>query len=80
MPTCNNSLTILHLNIRSLNKNFDELHEFLASFRIRPDVNYLTKTQIKNDSLVNIAIPQYKLRHVDSQTSAGGVAVYVSDH
>ena len=80
MPNCNNSLTILHFNIRSLNKNFDHLHEFLVSIRIRPDVICLTETRIKNDPLVNITIPQYKFYHVDSQTSAGGVAVYVSDN
>ena len=80
MPNCNNSLTILHLNIKSLNKNFDQLHEFLVSIRIRPDVICLTKTRIKNDPLVNITIPQYKFYHVDSQISAGGVAVYVSDN
>ena len=27
-----------------------------------------------------MTIPQYKFYHVDSQTSAGGVAVYVSDN
>ena len=80
MPNCNNSLTILHLNIRSLNKNFDQLHEFLVSIRIRPDVICLTETRIKNDPLVNITIPQYKFYHVDSQISAGRVAIYVSDN
>ena len=73
-------MTILHLNIRSLNKNFDQLHEFLVSIRTRPDVICLTETRIKNDPLVNITISQYKFYHVDSQTSAGGVAVYVSDN
>ena len=80
MPNCNNSLTILHLNIRSLNKNFDKLHEFLVSIRIRIDVICLTETRIKNDPLVYITIPQYKFCHVDSRTSFGGVAVYVSNN
>ena len=80
MPNCNNSLTILHLNIRSLNKNFDELHKFLVSSRIRSAVICLTETRIKNDPLVNITISQYKFCHVDSQISVGRVAVYVSDN
>ena len=80
MPNCNNSLTILHLNIKSLNKNFDELHELLVAIRIRPDVICLTETRIKNDPLVNITVPQYKFYHVDAQTSASGIAVYVSDN
>ena len=79
LPNCNNSLTTLHLYIRSLNKNFDELREFLVSIRIRPDVICLTGSRIKNDPLVNITIPPYKFYHVDSQTSSGGVAVYISD-
>ena len=80
MPNCNNSLTILHLNIRSLNNNFNQLHEFLVSIRIRPDVICLTETRIKNDPLVNITISQYKFYHVDSQISASGVVVYVFDN
>ena len=80
MPNCNNSLTILHLNIRSLNKNFDELHKFLVSIRIRSAVICLTETRIKNDPLVNITISQYKFCHVDSQISAGREALYVSDN
>ena len=72
-------MTILHPNIRSLNKNFDELHKFLVPFRTRPDVICLTETRIKIDLLVNITIPQYNLYRANSQTSAGGVAVDVSD-
>ena len=77
---CNNFLTILHLKIRSLNKNFDKLHKFLVSFRIRSDIICVTEIRIKNDPLVNITIPQYKFYRVNSQTSAGEVAVYVSDN
>ena len=77
---CNSSMTILHLNIRFLNKNFKEFHEFLVSIRNRLEVICLTETRKKNDPLLNIKISQYKFYHVDSQTSAGEVAVYVSDN
>ena len=75
-----NYLTILHPNIRSLNKNFDELHKFLVSFRAKPDVIWFTETQIKIDLLVNITIPQYNSYHANFLTSAGRVAVDVSDN
>ena len=46
---CNNGqLFLLHLNIRSLAKNYDDLADFLSKFTIQPHVIALTKTKIKN--------------------------------
>ena len=40
----NNSLIIIHVNARSLNKNFDKLHELITDMKIKPDVIGLTAT------------------------------------
>ena len=73
-----NSLKLLHLNIRSLTKNFDALFEFISSLSFTPDLVCLTETRIKNQSLANITIPGCSFAHVNSLDSAGGVAIYIS--
>ena len=73
-----NSISIIHINIRSLQKNFDSLHEFLCSLPIRPKIICLSESRINHKLFINIELPDYKFVHIDSSTSAGGVAVYIS--
>ena len=49
----NNSLSIIHLNIRSLNKNFDKLYNFLLCLPFILDVLCLSNSHIKKQPLVN---------------------------
>ena len=72
-------LLILHINIRSLNKNMDDLLDLLNEIRTRPSIICLTETRLKHDSLVNIEIQGYKFFHADSVSNAGGVGMYVSE-
>ena len=71
-------LLIVHINIRSLTKNFDNLSHFLSQFSVPPDVICITETRLKNASSVNISIPGYEFVFANSFSSAGGVGVYVS--
>ena len=73
-----NDLLIVHVNIRSLTKNFDDLSHFLSQFSVPPDVICITETRLKNASFVNISIPGYEFVFANSFSSAGGVGVYVS--
>ena len=73
-----NTLILLHVNIKSLNKNFDELHCFLTSLPHLPDIVCVSKTRLKGESLSNITIPDYNFAQIDSVTNAGGVAIYIS--
>ena len=76
---CNNGqLFLLHLNIRSLAKNYNDLSDFLSKFTIQPHVIALTETKIKDRLLVNISIPGYTFFHVNSNSNAGGVGAYIS--
>ena len=74
-----NSWVLLHLNICSLQKNFDLLYEFLTTLNFSPDIVCLTETRIKFQPLISVEIPNYSFVHVDSESAAGGVAIYVSD-
>ena len=74
-----NKLFLLHLNIRSLSKNYDNLIEFLSNLSLPPHIISITETKIKDKPSVNIGIPGYTFLHVNSISNAGGVGVYVSD-
>ena len=56
----NCSLFLLHINIRSLQKNFDKLFETLDEFLPKPDVICLSESQVKTSPLVNINIPGFE--------------------
>ena len=73
------SLTFIHFNVRSLQKNFDAFHEFLCNQPCSPDIICVTETRLKNQPLLNIDISGYTFIHIDSPTTAGGVAMYISN-
>lgn len=72
-----NSFNIIHINIRSLQKNFDSLQEFLSLLSNRPQIICLSESRINQVPLINIELPDYKIFHDDSTTRAGGVAIYI---
>ena len=67
----------MHLNIRSLHKNFDDLHEFLSLLPFKPDVICLSESRI-NQPLKNIQLQGYNFLNAKPGKKAGGVAVYLS--
>ena len=71
----NNALILLHLNIRFLLKNFDDLCEFITGLTRQAHVICISETKIKNSTgaLVNLSIPGYEFVNVNSITNAGGV-------
>ena len=73
----NRSLVLLHINIRSLHKHFDNFYNLLVELKFLPDVIHLTETRIKLHPLINISLPNYTFFHTDSTTNAGGVGIYV---
>ena len=79
IPTPNlNFFSVIHVNISSLQKNFDSLQEFLCSLPHLPHIICLSEIRLNNLPLTNIELPGYKLLHADSTTRAGGVAIYHS--
>ena len=61
-------LFLFHLNIRSLQKNFDDLQEIIYSFKEKPHIICLSETKIKNNPLLNFSIPGYKFVNANSLT------------
>ena len=72
-------LFLLHLNMRSLQKNFDNLCNFLSKLPSKPHVISISETKIKDKPLLNVSIPGYTFLHNNSLSNAGGVGVYVAD-
>ena len=73
------SKSIIHFNVRSLQKNFDAFYEFLCNQPFSPDIICVTETRLKTQPLLNIDISGYTFVHIDSPTTAGGVAMYISN-
>ena len=68
----------MHLNIRSLNKNINDLHIFISTLSFKPDVISLFEAHV-DQPLQNIDIEGYNLVHVKLKYGqAGGVAVYTN--
>ena len=67
----------MHANIRSLHKNCDLLYEFIQSLQFILQIICITETRIKYQSQINISIPDYGFAHVNSNSNAGGVAMYI---
>ena len=75
-------LFLMHINIRSANKNFELMnHALLNSLVMLPDLICLSKTKLKNHPLTNVSLPGYApLITANSDTNAGGVESYVSEN
>ena len=75
-----NNFSLLHLNIRSLNKSIDDFREFLASFKGSFSVIVLTKSWCDetaiNNSLLNLE--NYNSVHQTRKgKKGGGICIYI---
>ena len=73
-----NDLSIVHINIRALQKHYESLYEFLNSFGKTPDIICISETRLEQGSLINFNLPGFHLLHNDSPTNAGGDAIYTA--
>ena len=71
------ALILMHVNIRSLHMNFDLLYEFIQSLQFIPQIICITETRIKFQPQINVSIPNYGFAHVNSNSNAGSVAMYI---
>lgn len=75
-----NSLSFLHLNIRSLQRNFDNFSNLLLKININFTFIGLSETWLK-DSETLMDIPGYRFIHNPRHNrTGGGVGLYFSDH
>ena len=74
-------LFILHFNVRSLQKNIDNLNTLLATFSETPDIIAISETKLTHGQpFVNVDITGYDFIHCASITKAGGVGFYVKQN
>ena len=72
------SSLVLHINIRSLQKKFDDFFNLLRSLPQPPVIIASSETHINLHPLSNIEIPGYTFYYSNSP-KAGGVGMYVSN-
>ena len=76
------ALSMCHLNIASLNKHFDDLHQTLSSLKIKFDIIGISEHKINSNygPLLNLDIEGYKpFIYNSSPTSHGGTGFYISN-
>jgi len=71
------SLILVHINIRSLTKNFDELNDLLQCLPFTQDVICLSESRLKTQPQINIDLERYKFLNNSPESNAGGVAMYI---
>ena len=75
-----NTLMLLHVNARSLHKNFDSFSDFLEPLKHKPHVICISESQIISQPLISLGLENYSFAHVSPVINrVGGVAVYVHD-
>ena len=82
IPNKEKSLSFLHINSCSLNKNFEELQNILQSTNIQFDVIAITEARIMRNISVtqNIELSNYSFEHTPTESSAGSTLLYIANH
>ena len=76
----NNFISIIHINIRSLQKNFDLLKSMLSCLPKLPDVIVISETWLRNSSKHLYYMDGYTAFHlVRTSKEHGGVSIYVKN-
>ena len=77
----NESFSILHLNIHSLQLHIDELRTFLNMLNFKFDIIALCETKLQNEPSANVFIESYNIPIITyTETNKGRVCIYVADN
>lgn len=69
---------ILHVNMRSIQKNKHKLEELLNNLSTLPTIILVSETKISSTQIpFDINIDTYNFYHNDTNTKAGGVGIYI---
>ena len=75
-----NNLSIIHMNARSLSKNYDRINAFLSSLTLSPDIIAITETWLNDTNKYLYQFPGYHPYHITRTTRPhGGVSLYISN-
>ena len=74
------TLSLFHMNVCSLTKNFDDFNILLNDLNVNFDILAITESRIKKDSSspVNLHLDNYSIEQTPTETSAGGTLLYIN--
>ena len=74
------SLSILHHNVCSFSKHFDQLHALLTELDIDFEFIGITESRISKAkfSPTNIALANYAIKQTSTESNAGGARLYIN--
>lgn len=75
-----NSLNILHLNIRSINKNFNEFRCLLVTMKIECDMLILSECWLKNCTTLPALAGYTSHQTYNLKNQNDGLVIYIKDH
>ena len=73
----NHDTFLLHLNVKSLNKNINKIDELLATLPYSPHVIIISETKLKKKNYDITFIKNYCFHSIDSSTNNGGIGIYL---
>ena len=71
--------SLLCVNIRSLNANFDKLNELLTNYDILPDIIAMSETKLKLLQVYNAKLSGYHFYHKGTTTRWRGVGLFIKE-
>ena len=82
IPQYNKSLSLFHINICSLNKNFDDLQHLLSSTKNVFDIIAVSETRTTKQIFLlnNLNLNNYSFEFTPTETSAGGTHLYITNY
>jgi len=77
-PTNINAFTLLHVNVRSLRKNYNSLLTLLLSMKNKPTFIAITESWLTSGEHIFFSIPEYEFISLPRESCrGGGVGIYV---
>ena len=74
------NLSYFHFKVRSLGKNKHKLDDFFLMTEATPTFIAISETKLKSNYILNVDIPGFNFIHNPSQTSSGGVGLYINSN
>ena len=82
IPHKNKPLSLFHINVFTLNKNFDDLQYLLTYTKKKFDIIAVSEKRITRNVplLNNLNLNNYSLEFTTTETCAGGNLLYIANH
>ena len=80
LETTKTQLSLMHLNISSLQYHFEELDDLLNTPKTKFNLVGITESRLKKgiSPLSNINLQNYKIEHTLTESEKGGSLLYIS--